>query len=184
MREDIFKYILCIIIGILIGGLLSINSCSGKKTPDEVKIITEIERFTDTLYITTIEYIKNDISIVKTDENAIYDDIHGDNYYNQTFKGDNYSLNTYGGYVDSIDMEIKCIDKIIYDSVKIKETIENTIYNDSKTLWLSCNINYHPLYKVSPEVKLTWNMKKIGMNIGIGYMNGIYVGGGINIKLK
>lgn len=182
--KNLHKYILMLLIGILLGSILSINSCN-KKPNTIIEYETVISHTRDTIYVPKEIYIKEDQSSVRIDENNTYDSSkHSNKYYQQTFTDSNYVLNTFGRYVDSIDLTIKYNDVYIYDSVKIKETIKETVFVESNELWLSGNINYHLLYKVSPEVRLTYNMKKIGINAGIGYMNGIYFSGGLNIRLK
>lgn len=157
------KNIIIALIAFTLGLLLSLNNCNNKPNTI-IEYETVISHTRDTIYLEKEIYIKEDQSITRIDENNTYKDS-TNKYYNQTFTDSNYVLNTYGGYVDSIDLTIKTNDIIIYDSIIKTTTITNTIYKPYKH---SVSVDY--LWNGNSNVILNYtrNFDRIGISIGTG----------------
>lgn len=160
--QNIIILILTVILIILIT-----NKCDTNKNILPKESITKIEYKRDTLILYDTITITNTQSIINIIENKTYDTIHMNNYFNQTFQDSNYLLNTYGGFVDSIKLDI--YNKEIYITDSIFKTITNNIYINSKGLYIGGDINVLEKNLVVPEVTIGYQFKNQTMiNAGIG----------------
>lgn len=122
--KRLLPYILVLILGGIIGWLL-------RKPETITKHVTNTVRYTDTvtvidtLRITSVKYTTDTI------HNYHYDTIrYGNTYFAQHFKDTNFNLTTYGGYIDSINLQLYPKTTIITDS--IVNTRINTVFKPYK----------------------------------------------------
>lgn len=172
----------------IIGAIL-FNNCRGRV---DTKIVEKktTEYFLDTIIIRdTLPPKIITKSVVEVVESLYYDTTaHNSKYYNQEFKDENYVLNTFGGYVDSIQMQLINDKTIIRDSVV--HTIERTetIYSRKNELWAIGGVDYRMSDKsIIPNVGVQYQLRSIGLQLNAGYdinMKSPIVGGGIMFKLK
>lgn len=157
--------IIIVLIAFTLGLLLSLNNCN-KKPNSIIEYKTQIEHFRDTIYLPKEIYIKSNESIARIDENNTYKDSTF-KYYNQTFTDSNYVLNTFGGKTDSIHLTFKCVDKIIYDSVKINttKTIKEVIFKPYKN---TLGIEYIRNIDNNIIVDYTRNYGRFGLGVKAG----------------
>lgn len=163
------KQILLLILSVILISFIAYK-CDTNKNILPKESITKIEYKRDTLILYDTITITKTKSIINIIENKTYDTIHMNNYFNQTFKDTNYLLNTYGGFVDSIKLDLYTKEIHITDS--IIKTITNNIYINSKGLYIGGDINVLEKNLLVPEFTIGYQFKnQIIINGGIGIFN-------------
>jgi|SRR5690554_99007 len=142
----------------------------------------------DTVEIEKIVEVKIEYPVyIEVDTVKSYDTIvHKDNYYNLKFKEDDWTVSTYGGFVDSVE-----VDGIVKENT-ITKTITNTVTNtiEKNSLYVDLGINYSPEYSLFPQAGLVYTRKGFGYGLGGGYIfdkdeqDSWFIGGKLLIRLR
>ena len=184
MKSNISLVLWGVVIGVIL--VILLNKGCGKQTKTNIKTVTT--HTTDTLItrdtVKQTKYVPYNVAI---DNSRVMEC--DTNYYNTTFKDSNYQITVYGGKVDSLTTEIYKKELHIIDSIKTTTTITNTSYIYPSSLYLSANLNYGIDKSFAPELMLSGNIRKIILNLGVGYdlskqAKGLYGKIGIGIRIN
>lgn len=158
--------IISLIIAFILGAFLS-NRCSGEpKVEKEIVTETVIERHTDTTVVLDTVKVKEYISNI---EYKYLTNTCDSNYYHQTFKKDSlYFLKTFGGYVDSIELQVYNKEITIRDSIVVNNTttIKETKYRPYKNT-ISSEYIYNTHNNVLIDYTRNFNRVSVGGKIGL-----------------
>lgn len=159
--------------GVVIGVILVILLNKGCSKPIKTNVKTVTTHTTDTFYrIDTFTIIEKIPTGTYVDTTIVYDTIkYGNKYYHLTFEKDSlYKINTYGGYVDSLQVKVYQKEITIKDSVKIT-TIE-TLLKKNNGLYLDMGLGYKMSKEFLPEIGLSYNFNKFRIGVGTAYLLG------------
>lgn len=166
------KYSWYVVVAILFFSLgYVLNDCKRNPSPVTPKVV--VEHTTDTFYrIDTFTIIEKIPTGTYVDTTIVYDTIkYGNKYYHLTFEKDSlYKINTYGGYVDSLQVKVYQKEITIKDSVKIT-TIE-TLLKKNNGLYLDMGLGYKMSKEFLPEIGLSYNFNKFRIGVGTAYLLG------------
>lgn len=127
--EKTIKYLTSAFAGFVLA-LFLLKSCDNHDVGFEK---TVVKHKIDTAYVVKNHFISDTVSVIKyIDTSTVYDTVkYGNDYFSQVFTDDSlYTLNTFGGYVDSINLNLKIPETTIRDSIFI--TKKQTIYKNYK----------------------------------------------------
>jgi len=125
-----FEHIALIVIAFIL--LFHFRGCKEIDT-SETRTYTDTISYRDTIITNIVDTTNFYKSISYVDTVLFYDTIlHGNKYYSQIFEDTNYRLNTYGGFVDSINLIVNRKDTTFYDSTIVNNTIIKTKYKPYK----------------------------------------------------
>lgn len=175
--EKTIKYLISAFAGFVLA-LFLLRSCDN---PGAVIEKTVVKHKTDTTYIVKNHFISDTVSVIKyIDTSRVYDTAkYRDDYFSQVFTDDSlYTLNTFGGYVDSINLNLKIPETTIRDSIFI--TNKQTIYKNYKNnISLGYMFNGGNIFRGG----YTRNIGRFGIGADVGFDNfnkNLMVGGHIS----
>lgn len=123
IKQFIGNSVFWFVVGILLT-LFLVTKCGRKGTREREVIKTEISYKYDTIVITVRDTVTIVNSEVRIDTTKVYDTIYKNKYFEQLFSSDSGRVNikTYGGFTDSVNVDIKSKEKTIYETKTVKET--------------------------------------------------------------
>lgn len=191
MKNRLFKIGVPGVVGFVIGlfffrGCGNSNPFFNRNASRDPEIIEVVKTETKTVTVIDTVVVKEIVRVsdVIVEKEYVYDTIkHEDNYYNQIFSGDHYELQTYGGYVDSVNVEVDLVTKETVKEITIER--EKTILKHATGLYLYSGMTLNQNKKISPHIGLSLNMRRMVLGTHFGYMSDIKtMYGGVSVGIN
>lgn len=190
-KTNVGYFLMGLAVAILIFLLGKCNPTPVNPTPSLVDRTVDTFIKIDTLYVPKHIYISNnkpEVVLIDSTKKVECDT----NYYNLTFVDSNYTIKTYGGFIDSLEAEVICNDKIIEKEVLVKETIRETFLEPTKGWFIDFGIGYRLNRQILPEFGFSYQFPKVRISLAVGYLsdmnvkqqNNLIVKTGVGIKIK